>query len=348
MIYEKNKVYSFDRNDFSVSKETGRTFFLLNDDNSDYTMRIVPFKFQTVNTPDSLKCRYLGNGRWEQVKRDLVPRLYEEGGVYEFTVLHQMRNLQGSCVMSDDINGIRFSSVSMGNKRFREYQRIRCRVGYPKNENEEIILTPVEESPVNKSKFDSNKFLMLPSVRGFVRFFGNRLEKSDKWADAISRETDGDNEWLINMLVNICSHIPEWSRGRRRNLLKVLRAVIVEVIENSSYLEGFPLREIYQKKEVLENLATVCDEYLEALDLISYGTHTAFISTILSRLQTSGILFRAEHKFGVLKALFALGCDLSADAVEILLSLSKARHKETGFVRDHVPVFIPLLSEYVE
>lgn len=73
MIYEKNKVYSFDRNDFSVSKETGRTFFLLNDDNSDYTMRIVPFKFQTVNTPDSLKCRYLGNGRWEQVKRDLVP-----------------------------------------------------------------------------------------------------------------------------------------------------------------------------------------------------------------------------------------------------------------------------------
>ena len=99
------------------------------------------------------------------------------GGVYEFTVLHQMRNLQGSCVMSDDINGIRFSSVSMGNKRFREYQRIRCRVGYPKNENEEIILTPVEESPVNKSKFDSNKFLMLPSVRGFVRFFGNRLRE---------------------------------------------------------------------------------------------------------------------------------------------------------------------------
>ena len=128
----------------------------------------------------------------------------------------------------------------------------------------------------------------------------------------------------------------------------MLRAVIVEVMENSSYLEGFPLREIYQKKEVLENLATVCDEYLEALDLISDGTHTTFISTILSRLQTSGILFRAEHKFGVLKALFALGCDLSADAVEILLSLSKARHKETGFVRDHVPVFIPLLSEYVE
>ena len=50
----------------------------------------------------------------------------------------------------------------------------------------------------------------------------------------------------------------------------------------------------------------------------------------------------------MLKALFALGCDPSADAVEILLSLSKARHKETGFVRDHVPVFIPLLSEYVE
>ena len=27
MIYEKNKVYSFDRNDFSVSKETGTYLF---------------------------------------------------------------------------------------------------------------------------------------------------------------------------------------------------------------------------------------------------------------------------------------------------------------------------------
>lgn len=349
MIYEKNKVYSFDRNDFSVSKETGRTFFLLNDDNSDHIMRIVPFKFQTVNTPECLKCRYLGDGKWEQVKRDLVPQLYEEGGIYEFTVLHQMRNLQGSCVMSDDVNGIRFSGVSMGNKRFREYQRIRCRVGYPKNDKEEIILSPVEETSLSRSKFDSNKFLGLSSVQEFLRFFPeSSLKKSDRWIEAVSRESGGDNEWLINMLANVSTHIPEWSRGRRRNLLRQFRTVVVDVIENSGYLEEFASRELFQKKEMLENMATVCDEYLEAMDLISGGAHTEFISSVLSRLQTTGILFRAEHKFGVLKALFALGCDLSADAIEILLSLSKARHKDVDFMSDRMPVFLPLLSEYVE
>lgn len=237
----------------------------------------------------------------------------------------------------------------MGNKRFREYQRIRCRVGYPKNNKEEIILTPVEETTVNRSKFDSNKFLGLSSVQEFHRIFSEkRLKKSDRWIDAVSRESSGDDEWLINMLANISAHIPEWSQGRRRNLLQLFRSVIVDVIENSGYLEEFASREMYQKKESLENMVTLCEEYLEAMELISCGDHTEFISSILSRLQTTGILFRAEHKFGVLKALFALGCDLSADAIEILLALSKARHKDMDFMNDRMPVFLPLLSEYVE
>ncbi|MFG6391893.1 MAG: hypothetical protein K1V76_06265, partial [Candidatus Amulumruptor sp.] len=96
MNYQDNKIYRLERKDFTVSKEAGRTLFLVNDSPTEYPIRIAPFKFQEVNIPDVLVCKYY-KGKFHQVKRELVPLLYEDGSVHEFTILSQTRGQNSVC-----------------------------------------------------------------------------------------------------------------------------------------------------------------------------------------------------------------------------------------------------------
>ena len=76
MTFETGKKYEFKRNEFDISKETGRLYFVIKDPAEDINYRIKPFDFQTRELPEKIVCYLSSAGRVSQDVYSVVPLLY--------------------------------------------------------------------------------------------------------------------------------------------------------------------------------------------------------------------------------------------------------------------------------
>ncbi len=350
MNYQDNKIYRLERKDFTVSKEAGRTLFLVNDSPTEYPIRIAPFKFQEVNIPDVLVCKYY-KGKFHQVKRELVPLLYEDGSVHEFTILSQTRGQNSVCNVIDDASGVYFSRVPIAGRKFNKSERANLRVRYPDADSDaDIILEFIEEpKSVRKVGFSVSKFKKLPSVAKFTKMrWWKTFESDTLWTTAQERESAGNKYWLLDLLSQVMDAARSWTRGRRSNLMKAFYDAVIEVIEGSDYLHEFQGDEFAAAQSSIESTAHRAEIYIKALGLIAKDEQNAFVAKVFSQLKNNHPIYRADIQFGLLGILFSLGTELSVDAMQEIFGLIRKRHADPHFVKDYAPGIIAFLEALID
>lgn len=350
MNYQDNKIYRFERKDFTVSKETGRTLFLVNDSPTDNPMRITPFKFQEVNIPDVLICRYY-KGKFHQVKRELVPLLYENGSIHEFTILSQTRGQNSVCNVIDDANGVYFSRVPIAGHKFNKSERASLRVRYPESDSDGDIILEFIEEPKSAKKIDFNKakFKKLPAVSKFTKMrLWKSLEATPLWIAAQEKESGGNKYWLLDLLDQVMDAAALWTRGRRSNLMRAFYDIIVEVIEASGYLHEFQDEDAVAAQSSLEKTAQRAELYIKAIEMIEGGSQDAFVEKIFNQLKNNQPIYRAEIQFGLLGIFSSLGIELSTDAMRGIFGLIRNRHADPHFAKDYAPGIIEFMEALIE
>ena len=66
MTFETGKKYEFKRNEFDISKESGKLYFVIKDPAADLFYRIRPCDFQTRERPEKIGCYVSASGRLSQ------------------------------------------------------------------------------------------------------------------------------------------------------------------------------------------------------------------------------------------------------------------------------------------
>ncbi len=128
MTFETGKKYEFKRNEFDISKESGKLYFVIKDPAADLFYRIRPFDFQTRELPEKIVCYVSASGRLSQDVYSVAPILYSVGEKYVFRVMKQdYKSLR--CTLRDDVNGVEFANIDLGSrKRVERFHRVTCEI----------------------------------------------------------------------------------------------------------------------------------------------------------------------------------------------------------------------------
>ena len=348
MPFEQGKKYEFLKNEFDISKESGRLYFIIKDPVTDLTYRIKPFDFQSRHLPDKIVCFVNSNGRLLQDVYSVPPLLYVPGEEYSFRVMKQdYKTLR--CTIRDDVNGVEYANIDLGKKRVERFQRIVCRVLSVDNGKFSVQLADNESR--QSDGFSLNDLGSLPEAAPFLRggVIG-RLMDSEVFVDAKIMMGQGDPRWLVTALDTVTKYLPQWlendSASKRRTIMR-LKALTIGLIERSTFLSRIPLEERRQSQERLTAVIHSINDYLRATELITCGGDELMIKATLNSLKTSGWLYEPEKKMRLLMAIFSLRNAYAHAYIGEIFAIIRDHHADSHFMDTFRQGFITMLSIYI-
>lgn len=348
MSFEVGKQYVFQQNQFSVSREAGKLCFLVPNPASATPYRVKPFEFQSSKIPTHLVCIYKRGDRLEQDLNYLVPELYTVGESYKFRVMRQ-DGPTGTVSVRDDLNGVTFYPIDLGQHHFSRFERITCKVESTQGGKLRLKLEADTTRPT--SQFTLETLAALPQARRFERLgLSKRILASSLFSEAAMMRRGGDPSWVLAVLDVIKKYLPQWLAGNLRLRLPWIKAVkelTIHLIENSDYLKEYAPEERLKKQEQLAAFVNDCDDYIEATSLILAGSDEQFIKDTLQSIQRTGWLYNPEKKMRLMMALFTLRNDYAHSYISEIFRVIRERHGDSRFLEVFGRGFIVMLSIFI-
>lgn len=351
MAYEIGKQYVFKENEFEKSRESGKLVFKVKSTASASPYIVKPFEFQIRNIPDKLVCIYKGNDRFEQDLNALIPTLYEVGKIYRFRVMRQDTNAAGNVSIRDDDRCLTFYPVKLGKRKFERFQRINCRV--ISVDNGDLKLEWVNEQEQPKKNFGMADLGQLRGGRLLLqRNFLKRLMDSPVFDDARTRYEEGNPQWVVIGLEAITHNLPMWfpvgGGGYRTHLLRQVRDLALSLIEQSDYLNVFPMDERRGVQNRLSDVIIDSEDYLHAAELIHRGKDVDFITETLHSLKSTGWLYKPEKKMRLMMALFTLKNSYAHDYIWEIFNVISDHRDDRRFLEEFAEGFILMLQIFID
>lgn len=350
MTFETGKKYEFKRNEFDISKETGRLYFVIKDPAKDISYRIKPFDFQTRELPEKIVCYVSPTGRVAQDVYSVVPLLYNVGEKYDFRVMKQdWKNLR--CTLRDDVNGVEFANIDLGSrKRVERFQRVTCEI--LDVENGRFKVRMVDEDTATANGFALSDLDAIPEGVAFRRSGAvARLMAEETFVDARTMMEAGEPRWPVAVLETVAKYLPKWienlSPAKKRTLLR-MKALTIGLIERSTYLAQLPIEERRAQQERLSGIVRTINDYLRVTELIASGEDEAMIQRTLASLKTSGWLYEPEKKMRLLMAIFTLRNAYAHAYIGEIFSIIREHHADPHFMNTFRQGFITMLSIYID
>lgn len=349
MAFEIGEEYVFRQNDFEISRETGKLYFLVHDPASSGTYRVKPFDFQATALPEKLTCVYRGDGKFEQKISSVIPQLYKPGETYKFRVM-RIDNTSGQLSLRDDTNGINLVQVNLGKHRFQRFQRITCRV--TDTTGGELSMTYIPENAEDAPFLTLDEFTrQLPDAAAIERHkVISSLLKGAPFGETRMQLKNKDVQWLLTALDVIDSNLPQWARANlhlRMPWFDLLRRIVISLIEDSPYLNMFPREERGRTQERLSAIVRNCEDSLHAAQLIVDGEEEEVITSTLSSLSRSGWLYNPEKKMRTMMAIFNFRPSVNGSYIDEVFRIIKVNHNEARFAEVFCNGFIEMLNIYI-
>lgn len=350
MTFETGKKYEFKRNEFDISKESGKLYFVIKDPAADLFYRIRPFDFQTRELPEKIVCYVSASGRLSQDVYSVAPILYSVGDKYVFRVMKQdYKSLR--CTLRDDVNGVEFANIDLGSrKRVERFHRVTCEI--LDVENGRFKLRMVDGDSAGAGGFAMSDLGAIPEAVPFLRSgVVGRVLAEETFVDARTMMEGGELRWPVAALETAAKYLPKWieslSPAKKRTLLR-LKALAIGLIERSTYLARIPIEERRLQQERLSAIVHTIDDYLRVTELMAGGEDEAMIQRTLSSLKTSGWLYEPEKKMRLLMAIFTLRNAYAQAYIGEIFSIIREHHADPNFMNTFRQGFITMLDIYID
>lgn len=198
-------------------------------------------------------------------------------------------------------------------------QKVRCRL--TRLTQRYFNLTRVDEGA--HLTFFSPEALLLSSVgeRHITGMLHKMLRTLPEMATARAELTCGRPSWPLTAARTALEHLPEWflsSDLRRHNkllrkLIKSLRAILLHLLEGSSFLNAASSDQRFSLQKQLTDFVDSLEPYDLTLTLIRDGSEDTFVESLMDKLQKSGYLYHPARQFAVLMLIFRLHPDKVAN-----------------------------------
>lgn len=348
MPFEIGKTYTFKQNEIVASRETGKLFFQVKDPASATPFKIKPFEFQNGKIPEKLVCIYRGGEVMDQDMASVVPEVYTQGQEYKFRVMLQ-EGRNGLCSVRDDIAGLTFGKMDLGNVHFTRFQRIKCRV--VSTENGYLRLQYIKENEAPRPEFRIENTLKLEGVEplGRCRLL-DKVMKTKLFAEAEAMRRARDPQWVSQAFDVVRRYMANWVAAKplvRAPWLPRLKALAVNLMEKSVFLNEFAAEERMRRLEELTGFVEDCEDLHTAVEMIRNGRDETFIRETLDSMERTGWLYNPERKMRVMMALFTLRNAYAHTYIRQIFNVIRERHADRRFLDVFGRGFRQMLSIYI-
>lgn len=335
------------QNEFEPSREHGKLVFKVKNSASATPDVVKSYKFQEKNIPTTLYLVQNSDGTWEQAMSKMLEQNYQVGQAYKFTVLNMAKT--GTYSLIDDTTGLAFSQIKLGQHKFNQYDRILCKVLELKGDT--LGLEYLESTDNEEKKYFTEEKLieMRQGDPSISRALLNTIFGSKIFGDAAAQLEDHNSEWIVTLLEAAINSLPVWvNRPMGRTLLTQVRDLAIKLIEQSDFMNFFPIEERSTLHVRLSEVIEHCEDYLNAYQLIKEEKHIEFVNNILHPLKTSGWLYKPDKKMRRLMALFTQRNELAGQYIDDIFSIIKENHGDSGFTAKFGQMFINMLRIYID
>lgn len=350
MKYEVGKEYTFGQKEFTVSRETGKLYFIIGENGTGKTYKVSPFEFQNADIPEELICIYREDDRFEQSIGSVLSKVYNVGETYEFKVFRP--NPMGM-TLRDEVNGLTHNRVVLPQVHVNRYDKINCRV-------EAIEQGALKLKFVNTGKpVASDCFSASDVIES--RFLGSRhverlakaLFLSPAFAEAREAERGGDSEWIAIAVETVVRYIPRWlsqAPGRRVAWLERMVKSVRSIVESRIFTRSFPKRpdKGFSARDRLVQAMIEVEYYAEAARMVGAGEAGEMIEQTLQSMRETGWLYKPQERMGVMMSVLSLAPRFAHSHIEEIFEVIKTRHVNPKFMSLFGDSFREMLRSYIE
>lgn len=349
-MLEKDQIYEFN----VVGEYTDSNGYMmfeveLSKENDGRVYKTYPLKSQNkqVLPKYPVYCRVTNvdknNKVWlEQDELTLYKKIYKEGQLYKFTVVHQLTDsLKGKSKYliknnSFDLNHV---YVAFNNEKFEIGENIERIVGIKTTDNGGFYLT----FHINKNELEGitpeNIFKYIGREGDYVKYFkhvdaliGEDEDRlNDKLDEMTNKLESGNRLWLfdyITILQGAFLRIDRTQYDEMRHINKIIIDIEEWILECSGLLTKFSVEKRTETALKSEECIKRCKAYIEAIDIIEKGEQSNFLNETVSKLKMNSFIRNSQHVFSVLYNIVTLQPDFIKNNLKCLSELIEFTCKE--------------------
>ena len=334
-----------------IKREFARHLYIVEVDGQEYAVTQYPCQLLEPQ-PKELSClvQEIRDGV-PQLVQDIAPllaRYYQIGENYPFTVAKDHTDQPSGHYVVSDMYGFQFWLYAK--QRLSIRQAITCKV--TDRQANHLRLELIENNETTQSlrhyRWDElEPFGITPAFHTLVE----RFYQNDPTYKTIQEAYDrGEGTWLVQLIGLVDSTASRWltpNIDQDSQNLTLLRSLCLALLEESDYLAHCSDQERVRYQEQLSATVGRADTYLEAIGLIQREEHTAYITTILTKLRSAGYLYNPDKHLRLLMSLFTLDKTLMNTPMKSFFDIiiqGQPKHWQTEPFRG---AFVRMLELYI-
>lgn len=287
----------------------------------------------------------------EQTLASVLNDVYKVGETYEFRVMLAGKN--GLCELRDDTNGITIKHKFFG-KAPKRWERVNCKITSLEGGNVKVEpqITTKEVKPKRIFSIKDLAAIGLDRRLTYQKIL-ERAMASEVMSEANAMRLRGNNDWVIEAMRTLSRYLPTWlaehkgRSGQRAVWLDSLRAMAIQLIENTSFLSQYTPEERSKRQHLISNFADNAYQLSHAAWLIAEGTDKKFVEDTLRSMKETGWLYHPERKMSILMSLLAMRNHYAHDYIHDIFAVIRSRHNDVHFMDAFGDALRIMLSMYI-